>query len=93
MRLFFFLIFCTSEALAFCIDPSPPFSKPAKPITPYCINEFSNTHTCDDYAINSYRNEIDSYNYDVKRYVRELQSYVDDANDYANCEIRRLNNQ
>jgi len=93
MRIFIVLILYASDVFAYCSDPSPPFRKPSKPMTPFCINEFSRTHTCDDYVINNYQNEIESYNYDVERYVRELQNYVNDASDYANCEIRRLNNQ
>tara|TARA_B100001027_G_scaffold192960_1_gene148019 strand:+ start:168 stop:416 length:249 start_codon:yes stop_codon:yes gene_type:complete len=79
--------------------PSVPssWSKPTKPSVPYCVNEWSNTHTCDDWTINSYNRDVENYRYEVESYQRELQYYVDeaqrflnDAYDYANCEIRNL---
>ena len=87
----FSLIFCVNgTALAYCSDPSPPYSKPTKPSAPYCVNEYNNTHTCDDWQINSYNSELENYRNDVNRYIRELQSYVEDASDYAQCEINNL---
>ena len=86
----FLLLFMPINAYTFCMEPSPPFSKPSKPSVPYCVNEFSGTHTCDDYTISSYNNSIRSYNYEVENYVNALQRYVSEASDYANCEIRNL---
>ena len=89
-------------AYAYCSEPSVPSSwskptKPMKPSVPFCVNEYNNTHTCDDWTINSYNNDVNSYNsqlqsynYEIDDYVRKLQNYVNDAQDYANCEIRSL---
>lgn len=84
------LLTMSTNSFAFCAEPSPPFSKPNKPSTPYCINEWNNTHTCDDWQINSYNNEIEAYNRDVERYIRDLESYVSEAAEYARCEINSL---
>ena len=43
--------------MGYCSAPSVPYGgAPSKPSKPYCINEFSNTHTCDDWEIDSYNN-------------------------------------
>ena len=96
-------MFVPTHVYAWCSEPMAPsapssWSKPSKPSVPYCVNEWNNTHTCDDWTINSYNSDLDNYRYDVERYQRELQSYVNDAQyfanealDYANCEIRNLN--
>jgi hypothetical protein len=90
-------------ANSFCYEPSAPSTwskptKPVKPFVPFCVNEFSNTHTCDEWTINSYNSDVSyynsqlqSYNYELEDYVRKLENYVNDAQDYANCEIRNLN--
>ena len=87
---------------AWCSEPMAPdapstYSKPSKPSVPYCVNEWNNTHTCDDWIINSYNSDLESYRYEVDAYQRSLQNYVGDAEyfaseayDYANCEIRSL---
>jgi len=87
---------------AWCSEPMAPdapstYSKPSKPSVPFCVNEWNNTHTCDDWTINSYNSDLDSYRYEVDAYQRSLQNYVNDAEyfageayDYANCEIRSL---
>ena len=97
-----FNCFLTSKAFSWCSEPMAPsvpssWSKPTKPSVPYCVNEWSNTHTCDDWTINSYNRDVENYRYEVESYQRELQYYVDeaqrflnDAYDYANCEIRNL---
>ena len=86
----------------FCYAPTAPSNwdrptKPTKPMVPFCVNEWNNTHTCDDWTITSYNNDLQNYRYDVENYQRELQYYVDeaqrfvnDAYEYANCEIRNL---
>ena len=91
-----------SFAYAYCSAPFTPSNwnrptKPMKPSVPFCVNEYSNTHTCDEWTINSYNNDVDyynsqlqSYSYDVDDYVRKLQNFVNDAQEYANCEIRNL---
>ncbi len=100
----FFVIYSFSLTFAnsFCYAPSAPSTwskptKPTKPFVPFCVNEFSNTHTCDEWTINSYNSEVNyynsqlqSYSYEIDDYVRKLQNYVNDAQDYANCEIRSL---
>ena len=97
------LLFVTDKAFAFCsapIAPEPPstYTKPIKPVTPFCVNEFSNTHTCDDWEITSYNNEISNYRSEVQYYVQKLKNYISEAEyfvtetvDYAKCEIRNLN--
>ena len=99
----FVSFFLASKAFSWCSEPMAPsapssWSKPTKPSVPYCVNEWSNTHTCDDWTINSYNSDVDYYNsqlqsyrYDVDNYVRELQNFANEAAAYANCEIRNLN--
>ena len=89
-----------ANVFAWCSEPMAPstpssWSKPTKPSVPFCVNEWNNTHTCDDWTITSYNNDLQNYRYDVENYQRELQYYVDeaqrfvnDAYEYANCEIR-----
>lgn len=90
------------HAMAYCSAPSGPeppssYSKPSKPTKPYCINEYDNTHTCDDWQIQSYKSEIDQYNYDVDEYIRKLKSYLSEVDSfsseavsYAKCEANSL---
>ena len=49
-----FLMVVPMNLYAYCSEPSAPYSKPSKPSVPYCVNEYSNTHTCDDWEIQSY---------------------------------------
>lgn len=77
-------------ATAFCSDPSPPWSKPSPPTTPYCVNTWDNTHTCNDWEIDSYNRQVRAYRDEVEAYVAALQRYVDDAVEYAKCEINSL---
>lgn len=77
--------------------PSPFIYKPDKPRLPYCVNEYTRTHTCDDYTINSYNNALESYRNDLEYYIDQLQYYVEQAQDFANealsyakCEINSL---
>ena len=79
-------------------------TKAVKPSVPFCVNEWNNTHTCDEWTISSYNNDVSfynsqlqRYNNEVEEYSRKLQYYVDEARnfanqalDYANCEIRNL---
>jgi hypothetical protein len=95
-------LFIPTYALAGCSEPRAPsapstYSKPSKPSVPFCVNEFSNTHTCDDWTINSYNSDLDRYRDEVDDYQSSLQSFVNDSGgfarealDYANCEIRNL---
>ena len=89
----FLLLLMPAQSYAYCSEPSPPssYSKPTKPSVPWCVNEFSRTHTCADWEIQSYYNDVENYNREVESYIRRLKDYVDDAGRYANCEIRSLN--
>lgn len=79
-------------AFAYCSEPSAPYGKPTRPDTPYCVNTFTNTHTCDDWEIDRYNSEIRSFKSDYETYVRRLRDYVDEAVEYAECQVRSLNN-
>jgi hypothetical protein len=97
-------MFCVlpSAAHAYCYEPSTPSSyrrptRPIEPTTPYCVNIYAKTHTCDSFTISRYNSEVDTYNtllesyrLERDRYVSSLKQYVDDAVEYARCEIRRL---
>ena len=89
LLILFFLI--PSLSFSFCYEPSPPWSKPSKPSVPWCVNEWNNTHTCDDWEIEAYNDSINTYNYEVEIFIMELQNYLDAARTYANCEIETLN--
>ena len=96
------LTFLFGEARAFCASPTAPeppssFMKPHKPSVPFCINQYDNTHTCDDWQIQSYNADVDRYNRDVEDYIRKLKYYVaevdrftSDAVSYAKCEASGL---
>ena len=88
-------------AHGYCFEPSAPSkpwgSAPMKPIVPYCVNEWDNTHTCDDWQINQYMQEVDSYNSEIQDWVNKLHRYASEAEeyygeviDYVNCEMRAL---
>lgn len=83
-------ILCSNVNAYYCSEPSPPFTKPQKPNTPYCVNEWTNSHTCDDWQVDSYNRELEAYNRDVERYINDLQVYVSNAANYAQCEIENL---
>ena len=96
LRIIILSLFIPTYAFAWCSEPRAPsapstYSKPSKPSVPFCVNEFSNTHTCDDWTINSYQNDLRNYQYEVERFIDDLQDYLRDAQDYVNCEIRSLN--
>ena len=55
MKFYFILfLFVPQILLSFCYEPSPPWSKPSKPMVPWCVDEWTNTHTCSDWEIDSY---------------------------------------
>ncbi len=96
-------VMCGAPSLswAYCSEPSAPRysgpEKPDEPSAPYCVNEYSRTHTCDDYEIDGYNNDIRQYNDDVEDYKRavedfvaDLRRYVEEASDYAQCAVRQL---
>ncbi len=83
----------TTQAMAWCSAPSEPsMYRPSKPVTPFCVNLYSNTHTCNETTIDWYNRDIEHYHSDVEDYVNQLQRYVNDAIEYANCEARELSN-
>lgn len=84
------LLTFSNNSIAFCVEPTPPFSKPNKPTTPYCVNEWDNTHTCEQWELDSFNREVEIYNRNVEIYINDLESYVSEAADYASCEIRSL---
>ena len=96
-----FFIF-PAHLLAYCSTPTHPeppssYQRPTKPSTPYCVNTFSNTHTCSQWEIDSYNSDLEKYRYDIEDYIRKLKNYVSEASSfvnetvsYANCEIRNL---
>jgi hypothetical protein len=100
---FISFIILPANVLAYCSDPTPPtppssYLRPTKPSAPYCVNSFSNTHTCSQYEIDSYNRDLEQYRSDIEDYIRKLKNYVSDAGDfasetvdYANCEIGNLN--
>lgn len=96
------LLILPAKVLAYCSTPSAPnppstFHRPSKPSAPYCVNTFSNTHTCSQWEINNYKSELQQYRFNVEDYIRKLKNYVREANrfanetvSYANCEIRNI---
>ena len=103
LKIIIFVVLIPANVFAWCSEPMAPsvpsnWNKPSKPLVPFCVNEWNNTHTCDDWTINSYNSDLDRYRYELEDYQRELQNYVNDAQyfanealSYANCEIRNLN--
>lgn len=91
-----------AQAYGYCSEPSAPgkFSKPSipnPPSKPYCINQFTNTHTCSDWEISSHNQAVDQYNDQLTNYRRERETYVNklvdfanEAEEYAVCEIESL---
>ncbi len=106
------ILLMPTYAYAWCSSPMAPSvpsnwnkpTRPMKPSVPFCVNEWNNTHTCDEWTISSYNNDVSfyntqlqRYNNEVEEYSRKLQYFVDEARDfanqaldYANCEIRNL---
>ena len=103
LKIIVFVVLIPTNVFAWCSEPMAPsvpsnWNKPSKPLVPFCVNEWNNTHTCDDWTISSYNSDLDRYRYELEDYQRELQNYVNDAQyfanealSYANCEIRNLN--
>ncbi|MDE2759589.1 MAG: hypothetical protein OXH90_04735 [Paracoccaceae bacterium] len=88
--LFVTMSFAT-QSYAFCIQPSAwHISTPTKPIVPFCINQFTNTHNCDSWTISRYNSEVVFYNDALERYYAELDDYIDDVNVYVRCMYRAV---
>ena len=102
LKIIIFMMLVPTYVFAWCSEPMAPsapsnWNKPSKPSVPFCVNEWNNTHTCDDWTISSYNSDLQRYRYELEDYQRELQNYVNDAQyfanealNYANCEIRNL---
>ena len=81
----------TTQAGAFCSEPSISYtSAPTKPNVPWCVNEWNNTHTCEDWQIQEYNFAIEAYSSDASQFIATLNQYVDDAVEYAHCRAREL---
>lgn len=82
----------SGAAHALCYEPDPPSRsyKPSKPIVPFCVNEWNNTHTCDEWQISAYNSDVMTYNSEIDDYVRRLRLYLSEAEEYVRCEIRSL---
>ena len=88
--------------VSFCSPPSPPslYSKPErpqKPTMPYCANSYTGKNTCSDWEIRNYNDSVERYNNAIERYKSErrdyieaLKRYLNDADKYALCEARSL---
>ena len=86
-----FLLPIASSALSFCMEPSVSFlMTPYKPEAPYCVNLYTNTHTCDDWEINNYYDELDNYRFEVNQFIEALNNYVDEASEYARCRANEI---
>lgn len=101
--IFVCFVFIPNCLYAYCAEPITPllpssWNRPSKPSVPFCVNEYTRTHTCDEWTINMYERDVENYNSEVSRYARELQEFVDNvgfysrqAYEYAECELRLLN--
>jgi hypothetical protein len=92
MRFLALVVFtiAASEAAAYCREPNASMRTPTKPDLPWCVNEWANTHTCDDWVIDGYYDELEAYNDDAERFIRALNQYADDAVSYAQCRAEEL---
>ena len=85
------LFLFAGQLLAWCSEPSVSYLyTPTKPSVPWCVNEFTNTHTCSDWEIDSYYDDIETYNNNVEDFIRQLNNYVEEATEYARCRVREL---
>ena len=81
----------STKARAWCSEPSAFFiTTPIKPSVPWCVNEWNNTHTCDEWEIQSYYNELENYRREVDIFINDLNNFVDEAVDYAKCRALEL---
>ena len=89
--IFFLILFLPINANSFCSSPSDPgFLRTLEPSIPYCVNEWNNTHTCEQWEIENYNSQLTNYNNEVDSYIGELNRYVRDASSYAECLANRL---
>jgi hypothetical protein len=100
--LFAFVFLVPSTAVAYCLQPNAPSfqyfgATPQPPRVPVCVNQYTNTHTCDDWTIQTYNAEVDRFNAEigrymdaVRRYADAVDSYYSDAVDHVDCLIRQV---
>ena len=85
------LFLSVNQLMAWCSEPSVSYLyAPTKPSVPWCVNEWNNTHTCDEWEIDSYYSDIEAYNNDVEDFIYQLNNYVDEAVEYARCRMGEL---
>ncbi len=85
------LFLSVNQLMAWCSEPSLSYLyTPTKPSVPWCVNEWNNTHTCDEWEIDSYYSDIEAYNNDVEDFIYQLNNYVDEAVEYARCRMGEL---
>ena len=85
-----FLMTLGSQAGAYCSEPSLYMSTPDKPSVPYCVNQWDNTHTCDEWELQSYYDDMENYSSDVQDFINALNDYVSEASDFAQCMANQL---
>ena len=88
--LFAFTVSVASPANAYCSEPSFYLSTPSKPSVPYCVNEWNNTHTCDEWEIQNYYDEMENYSSEARNFIDGLNEYVSEASDFAQCMAGQL---
>ena len=79
-----------SHARAYCSEPSFYMSTPDKPSVPYCVNEWNNTHTCDEWELQNYYDDMERYSSDVQEFIDALNYYVSEASNFAQCMASQL---
>lgn len=82
-----------APALAYCHPPSAPQFQtfggtPQPPQTPYCVDTFTNTHTCDRFQIDNYNRQVERYNEALDRYYRDVESYAQAVDRYYDEAVR-----
>lgn len=93
--LFILLLLAPSTAIAYCGDPIAPSFQyfggtPNPPRTPACVNEYTNTHTCDDWTIQSYNRDVDKFNTELGRYMDAVRRYADDVDAYYTNAVNQI---
>ena len=75
-----------------CSEPDTSFIifRPEKPKLPYCVDEYSGTHTCQGWEIDMYSSNVRKYNKEVEQFIANLGNYVDEAIEYAQCLAKSL---
>lgn len=91
-----------TAATAGCYEPSAPsrYSKPDKPEPPdrpFCAGTYGGKNTCSEWevtrynsALRTYQDDLEQYKRDAEEYVRKLKTYLADAQQYAICEVKSL---